>query len=250
MNNDLKKLYTTSSKHSNYQMLSTRVRELIGAEDLNINSRYEKERLDYIASNVEINGKHVLDIGGNTGYFTFEVIDFGAKEVNYYEGNKVHADFVKKVVDLTDLNNKVKVSEEYYLFDKYEQRYDVALLLNVIHHLGDDFGNEDDVSAAKILMLKSINQMSAVSKYLVFQMGYNWCGDRTKCLFENGTKREMIDFIVNGTKEEWEVVKIGIAVGTKENIHYEDLNDINIKREDSVGEFLNRPIFIMRSKKL
>lgn len=33
-------------------------------------------------------GKSVLDIGGNSGFFTFELIEKGAKKIHYYEGNK------------------------------------------------------------------------------------------------------------------------------------------------------------------
>ena len=68
-------------------------------------------------------------------------------------------------------------------------------------------------------------------------------------LFENGTKKELIDYILSGTKNDWEINYIGIAQSFQQKIQYCDLNDINIERNDDLGEFLNRPIFIMKSKR-
>ena len=39
-----------------------------------------------------------------------------------------------------------------------------------------------------------------------------------------------------------------IAEKTEDGLNYSDLNDRNIGRIDELGEFLNRPLFIMKSK--
>lgn len=42
---------------------------------------------------------------------------------------------------------------------------------------------------------------------------------------------------------------VGIAQRSEGGlIEYIELNDENIKRDDSLGEFLNRPIFVLKSK--
>ena len=41
---------------------------------------------------------------------------------------------------------------------------------------------------------------------------------------------------------------IGIAESAGDKIIYNELDSKNIERQDSLGEFLNRPIFIMESK--
>ena len=69
-------------------------------------------------------------------------------------------------------------------------------------------------------------------------------------LFAGGEKREMIEFITAGTADLWELQDIGIAVSSDQGIVYEDLDSENIQRMDELGEFLNRPIFILRSKSL
>ena len=84
---------------------------------------------------------------------------------------------------------------------------------------------------------------------MVFQLGFNWKGNRNLGLFENGSKVELIDFIAEGVKNYWTIEKIGIAEAANNSIEYCDLNDNNIIRNDKIGEFLNRPIFILKSLK-
>lgn len=70
--NKLIELYNESSKHSGYQILASNLEEIIDKSKLKISSRYERERLNYIISKIDLKGKRILDIGGNTGFFTFE----------------------------------------------------------------------------------------------------------------------------------------------------------------------------------
>lgn len=247
--NELRELYLQTSKHSNYQILPYELAEVLKINEENIHSRFEKERLNYICKRVEIEGKRILDIGGNTGYFTFECIKGGCQRVDYFEGNQIHAEFVHNASKIFD-RTKLEVHNSYYLFDENEKKYDVVLCLNVIHHLGADFFVGNNMEDAKKVMLECINALSYTTEYMVFQMGYNWCGDRNRCLFENGTKKELEDFLFFGVGEFWNIINIGIAVKNKGIVRYEDKNDVNNIRNDELGEFLNRPIFIMKSKKL
>ncbi|MCF6204852.1 MAG: hypothetical protein L3J59_14485, partial [Methylococcaceae bacterium] len=92
--------------------------------------------------------------------------------------------------------------------------------------------------------------LSRKTRYLVFQLGFNWKGDVKKPLFKNGTKEEMISFITKGVESSWEVKSIGIAEKTNNKYIYKNINTNNIKRDDSLGEFLNRPLFILKSKNI
>lgn len=247
---NLKELYSFASKHSNYQLLSRRLSNIIGSDAIEVQSRHEFERLDYILNNVEINNKFILDIGGNTGFFTFEMIDHGAKKVHYYEGNNIHAEFVRLSSKILDIDKKIEITNDYFASENYifNKKYDIILLLNILHHIGDDYGNKRmSVEKAKKIMISELNNVSLITEYIVFQLGFNWKGNRDTCLFENGTKKEMIEFILNGTRDHWEITKIGIAESKKGIIKYSDLSDMNIGRNDELGEFLNRPIFIMKS---
>lgn len=238
-------LYNKTSKHSGYQILTEEIYDFLDVENMNVLSRYEQERFDYIVKNLSLKDKSVLDIGGNTGFFTFQAIKNGAKHVDYYEGNKDHADFVELAKELYD-GTKISVFNEYFSFET-EKKYDIVFFLNVIHHLGDDFFAEKSIEKSKERMCKCINNISEFASVLVFQMGFNWKGNINYPLFSNGTKNEMIDFILDTTKGKWEAIAIGIPEKINE-IVYREKNNQNIKRIDSLGEFLNRPIFILKSR--
>ena len=245
----IKELYFNTSKHSNYQILPQRISNIIEIPNDRIISRFEKERLDFISKKVDFTGKKVLDIGGNTGYFSFESLDLGADSVTHIEGNAEHSDFVKNMARLTD--SDIKTLNTYFDFNEIlkDEYFDVVFNLNVIHHLGDDFGDN------KISKEKALQTMSETFKYfedrcgtMIFQMGFCWKGDRNELLFENGTKSEMIDFVKNSIGEKWKISTIGIAETTNNQTFYNELSSSNIERNDLLGEFRNRPIFIINKK--
>lgn len=247
---DLIKKYSEFSKHSHYQILPNSLKRIIGVHGVNIKTRFEKKRLDYILKKINIERKSILDIGGNIGYFTFEFIEKKAKKVHYYEGNKNHSDFVKLAASALGIDNSIKITNNYFSFSKKEKKeFDVILLLNVLHHVGDDYGNKiKTIGEAKAKILSELNSLEFFSEYLIFQMGFNWKGKKDLCFFENGTKKELIDFVRKGIKKNWDIVSIGIAQNGNNFIEYVDLNSQNIERNDDLGEFLNRPIFIFKSK--
>ena len=240
-------LYEKNSKHSNYQILPEVLKEYLDQDKLNINSRYEKERMQYFKSKVLFKNKKLLDIGANTGYFTFESVDAGVSQALVYEGNTNHSKFIEEASKI--VKYPIKVNHSYYTFDeKNEEQFDIVLLLNIVHHFGDDYGNQSVHKAdAKKHMIQCINSLSYNCETMIFQMGFNWKGDRHDCLFDEGTKKEQIEFIKNGVKDFWQVQEIGVAQKYEDKVVYEDVNGENIKREDSIGEFLNRPIIILKS---
>lgn len=246
----LKTMYEKTSKHSNYQILSEELRHLFCEDNFEIKSRNEKARLDYILKNINVKDKSILDIGGNTGYFTFELLSNGAKNVEYYEGNNEHASFVELASEVIEKKHQLVVHNKYFDFRK-SKIFDIVLLLNVLHHIGDDFEN-NDISKEKALkkIIEYMNFMLRNTNILVFQLGFNWKGNVSLPFFENGTKKELIDFVTNGLEKKYKIIKIGIAVKENDTICYNDLNEINIKRDDTLGEFLNRPLFIIKNNEI
>jgi hypothetical protein len=241
--------YSIKSKHSNYQILPNRLKKMLGEDDVQTRTRFEVQRISYILEKVPIKGKSILDIGGNTGFFTFELINAGAMSADCYEGNREHAEFVKTAAKVLGLHN-IRVLNKYFSFDgKRTKRYDVALLLNVLHHIGDDYGDKGIlIEEAKKCVIRQLNSLKNTADILVFQLGFNWQGDPKRCLFEGGTKQEMINYVEDGVKNHWDIEFVGVAELIEGKIKYSDLNKKNIKRDDSLGEFLNRPIFILKSK--
>ncbi|MBK8226871.1 MAG: class I SAM-dependent methyltransferase [Flavobacteriales bacterium] len=245
----MKALYIETTKHSHYQRMPRFLEGLIAPEDLRkAHDRFDEQRLDYFASKLDFAGKRVLDIGANTGYFTFEAFERGAREVICYEGNAEHAEFIRCAAGIFD--RKVVVQEKYLDFGAPvpEAPFDIVLLLNVLHHVGDDFGDKSiTINQARKKIIENMNAFASQTDHIIVQIGFSWQTDYTKPLFPRGSKGEVIEFFRAGIKGYWEEVAIGIAEVSDGVTRYVDLNDGNVQRDDSIGEFRNRPIFILKS---
>ncbi len=238
------------SKHSQYQALAAPIKHLIPTGKLKIHSRFEQERLEFILNHLTVAGSIFADIGGNTGFFTLELISRSARLVFFIDGNREHCDFVKESIDILGWQDRIVIYPHYLRFDDdlAQINVDVCLLLNVLHHVGDDYGDcQESIEAARRSILDSLIRLSNHSKLLILQLGFNWKGDKNLPLFSKGTKRELIDFVESGTRRAWKIRYIGIAERTLCGVTYKEVNSDNIERDDSLGEFLNRPVFIMES---
>ena len=248
---NIKQLLNYKSKHSNYQMLPRGILEMLNIDSYYFKSHYENERLSFIIDSLPLKKYNFVDVGANTGYFTFELLDNGADNAICYEGNEIHADFIKYAAKKLGYNSKVNIKRKFFDFSKDVKniKTDVMLLLNVLHHIGDDF-DSSKVDQKNVLVQISayLKNLAAVSEFLVFQLGFNWKGDINLPLFSKGTKGEIIDYIKKELRNEFDIVRIGIAEKDNSKIVYRDVNEKNILRDDSLGEFLNRPLFILKAK--
>lgn len=245
----LRRLYEQSSKHSGYQSLAPSLTAILGASAIDAADKYENERLAFIQSHVSFENKRVVDVGGNTGFFALTAAET-ASRVDYFEGNADHAAFVDEAVSALGLGERVNVHASYLEFDDLpETRYDVMLLLNVLHHVGDDFGDGGlSLEQAHDQIIRDLRAALQIAEVIVFQLGFNWQGNVAQPLFAGGTKAEMISFIKSGINDLASLTAIGIATGTRSKAVYEPVDDANLARRDDLGEFLNRPIFILERK--
>lgn len=243
-------LYNRASKHSNYQVLARRVQALLGEQGLSVVSRHERERLAWIAQQVDFTDQQVVDIGGNTGFFSFEALDLGAAKVTYCEGNAEHCAFVRQAAEMLGEQSRLQVQPGYVDFNgHWPGRVGVMLLLNVLHHIGDDYG-DSNLAQERALehVANTLRALAGNVSTLVFQLGFNWKGDRHLPLFSEGTKAQMIGFIEQVVAGYWEIQAIGVAQSLPTGgVEYAALSAQNLPRADALGEFLNRPLFVLRS---
>ncbi len=245
----LQALYVERSKHSSYQLIHPTLAAAFGATDALPAGKRETERQRYFDSVLRYEGQRVLDIGANTGYFSFAALAQGAASVLSIEGNPRHAQFIAAGAQAIDVGDRLQVRNAYYDFSALdEERHDLTFCLNVLHHLGDDFGDPAlTITQARRNMLACLNRMSAVTGTLVLQLGFNWKGDRRHPLFAGGEKAALIEFVSEGIDASWSLDEVAVVnVRTRQ---YEPVGAHNIARVDALGEFMNRPIFVLRSRR-
>lgn len=248
-------LEIVSKKH--YQKYHPKVLEMLkkidGFREIGVYhaDTFDKERADFMFSKLDFNDLNVLDIGSNIGYFTFSSVFEGASLVTSIENDPIDLRLIELQAELLNKSNNVKAIKESFDFSKKtSDSFDVIFCLNVLHHVGRYFDDANIIQAqAKEKILEYLNFLSFSTSYCFFQLGYNWKGDPKLPLFEYGTKLEVIDFIRTGTKEYWDIEDIGIPEKFDGKIVYGELTDKNIVRDNSMGEFLNRPLFILKKKR-
>jgi SAM-dependent methyltransferase len=243
-------LYQRHSKHSSYQQVHPLLAPLLGRPgDLPV-GKLEAQRQRFFASQVGYAGARVLDIGANTGYFSFAAIASGAATVQCYEGNADHAEFIRAGAGALGLADRLQVQARYFEFQAgLAPRYDIVLCLNVLHHLGDDFGDRSlAVEPARQRMLACLNGLADATSTLILQLGFNWKGDVRHPLFDGGEKAAQLAFVEQGTRGAWSLA--AVAVPDPSTREYEPLSPHNLARNDAVGEFMNRPLFVLRSRRV
>lgn len=239
----LKQLY---KKMPPYQSIPHEVIKILQIDDTEESNKYERQRMDFLKQTINFKDAKIADIGGNAGYFSFEAIKEGAKKIIYYEGDDKYSDFVEEACKLFNKNICIKREFVNLEIEIKENPFDIILLFNVIHHYGRYFG-ENDISMKKAIdkIKMIIRNICKQTKYLVLQFGFNWKGNPNLPFFTNGEKNEMINFVKEMCSSYAKIEFIGIPEGTVDSIKYQLLNTENIKRRDDLGEFLNRPIFIL-----
>lgn len=246
----LVELYRKGGKHANYQEIPACLTGFFDGMRITPRIGRESARLNFILKHLPIKGSRIVDIGANTGYFTFGLLDAGAAKVVSYEGNPIHAEFIRVAAESVGLTNRIAVRNEYFDFERPSHRdvVNLILLMNVLHHVGDDYGQSTGVADARKQIGESLKRLATMTRHLVFQLGYNWKGNRDLPLFANGTKSEQIEFVNSVMLGFWDIVAIGIADMRTEGLVYTPPTPANLVRQDALGEFLNRPLFLCRSR--
>jgi len=235
------------SKHACYQEIPALLRPHLADSSLPALRRYEAARLRYMLDRIEVEDRSVLDIGSNGGFFALEMLRFGARRATAYEGSPDHAAFLQAARRTLGLEARLQVHPRYFDFEHEHGHHDVGLLLNVLHHVGDDYGDTTlSVEGARREIARSLRRMREHCGTLVFQLGFNWKGNPRAGLFQHGTIDEMVAFVEAGIGHAWQIRHVGVAEhDATEGIVYRDLCDGNRHRKDELGEFLNRPIFVL-----
>lgn len=242
----LEPMLAARSKHSTYQALHPLVTSLVGTEYLPPGKR-ESARWAFMSRRLPLQGLRVLDVGANTGYFSLGAVEAGAAHVTAIEGNAAHAAFIEGCADWLGWREKLEVQPCYFEFEPQGLRYDLSFCLNVLHHLGDDFGDSGlTVDMARQGIVRHLQALSHRVRYCWFQLGFNWKGQREQPLFEHGRKQEVIDLVAAHCSSHWKILEVGVY--DPSSSQFEPVREALLERWDDQGEFLNRPLFLLESR--
>lgn len=252
--------YYDDSKHSVYQSMPEFVQKELGiAIEINQEWRGDVERYNYITSHFDFNGKSILDIGANSGYFSLNLAKHFGKQVIVYEPNRNHCEIVETIAKHFAVNNIIVFQKGVGIEDLPDiEKSDIVLHLNVLHHAGVDFDTNDvrNIPELKHYIANYLAILKDKTHHLIFQMGYNWGGNKKTPIFDRINGYELIHFFIETcSQNNWEVKKIGLAMKENQKISYKnmqapfDFEMINqiISKQTELSEFYKRPIFICRS---
>jgi len=246
----IQKWISIDNKHRDYVSVHEALYPYINFRNSPIQfGRGERERFSFIRNTVPIEGAHIADIGGNTGFFTISYLLAGAQKVTYFETEEVLCNFVDSACKHLGLRDRLEIINAPFNFQSDGQPvYDCLNLLNVIHHAGEDFAEEiNGIEVCREFMFYSLRETASYCKNLVMQMSFLWKGDPALPMFRNGTKAEMIGALDAELHRHYSFSAIGIYDCEDGVSRYSELSAQNISRNSDYREFFNRPIFIMKS---
>lgn len=182
--NELRELYAETSKHGQYQTIPDRLAALLGIQfEVNEEWRGDRPRYPLIKEFIQESAcRSVLDVGANTGFFALSLAgDLPHLSVKACELNKTHARIIELLarvggyqVAVTDQPADLAHAGGFGL-------HDCALHLNILHHAGHDFDaiHVKDRDAYRSYAVAYLQAFRGTARRMVYQMGYNWKGDKT-----------------------------------------------------------------------
>lgn len=230
----LQELYNNESKHYRYQNIPIFVQKELGYyEKIDESWRGDTARFEYIMHKLtNINFSSMADIGANTGFFTLSLADkMKEKKFAAFEPNESQSIFIETVKNYFDLENILVLNRSVGLLDIQEiDFYDCVLLLNVLHHAGVDFDLDlvrDNLTEFEKYFIEYMGELRKKAKLAIFQLGYNWGGNKLKPIIPTNSIVGMISYQVDAV----------IDAGWK----LKDIALFTRKSTDSIGAYIDLP---------
>ena len=252
--------YLDGGKHSQYQNFPKFVSDEFGiVADIDETWRGDTARYDYISKYLEqIQYESLVDIGANTGKFCLELAHTNKDKTFFaYEINSNYIDLINCIKQYFDMNNIKAINEaaDKEGLSKIEE-CDVMLHMNVLHHAGVDFDARYvmDIEMFEEYAVEYLKLLSDKCNRLVFQLGYNWGGNKERPIVDTNNISGMIKFgKMISENSDWTIERV--ALYNRKECKYVEVDGNNyikdIERLDMINnsEFYKRPIFILKSKK-
>jgi hypothetical protein len=252
----LKSLYSDNSKHSRYQNIPAFVRQELGySETIDENWRGDTARYNYLLNQFDFTKEMVIgDIGANTGFFSLSLAHkYPNLKVYAYECNPKHVEHIEIIKDYFSLSN-LFVEQEMLNLKNIDnlKHHDLIINFNVLHHAGVDYDrdivNLDNFESYATAYLAKLREKT---EKIIFQMGYNWGGNKQKPIIKLSNDLDKIDFTAKiFQKAGWKIDIIAI-IKKNENNYYENIrkdifeilvnsNDCHTEHLDILNDYINK----------
>ncbi len=273
LRNELRQLYADGSKHSVYQNVPAFVSEALGySEKIDELWRGDTARYQYLVSHLDWGGQAVVDVGANTGFFALSLAHrHRDARVTAVEGNPNHASFIRRIAALFEMSNvAVRCAYADYAGSLLLPECDTMLLLNIVHHAGVDFdvGMVAEPPALADYAVEYLGRIKMRTRRVVFQMGYNWGGNKQKPIVPLAQDARKIVYTGRLFRAcGWTIRSVAVAQPTEQPPYraYDDLprtvvETLNESRDEAtclavvgdvlhgrlpeLSEFYRRPLFV------
>ncbi len=272
LHEDLRRLYYDASKHSAYQSVPEFVEAELGfTVPLDHNWRSDKPRYEYLVNHLDFRGRRVIDIGANTGYFTLNLARTYGARVVAYEANPNHCEIIERIVEEFGVAG-VRVYARGIGVDDVRKldSTDIVLFSNVAHHAGHDY-DEIQVPERRAVyahLVAYAGRLAERAEQLVFQMGYNWGGNKAEPIVAVPDNYGKLVYTVGGLETAgWRIDRVAMAFRDANGIAFVDVDwraileagsEPSIERstdaraalcrygisQDGMSEFYRRPLFL------
>jgi hypothetical protein len=269
----LKKLYFDDSKHAVYQNIPGFIQKALGfTVTIDEKWRGDTARWDNLKENLDVNYIQSLgDIGANTGFFSLSIAHrFPQLTVHAYEANQNHHHFIDIIKNQFHLAN-IHAHNQFINLNGIGKlsTHDCLLNLNVLHHAGVDF-DKDAVCFESFFdyACRYLDKLSHKSKKMIFQMGFNWGGNKNyPIVLVNDDPGKILFLAKIFQKSGWRIEKI-FTMKKPDVFKYFEMPseissslDTNLKKAEKLlynyyikyrlvtfSEFYRRPIFYCSSR--
>jgi len=226
----LRELYHDSSKHSVYQSVPSFIATALGyQEEIHSLWRSDAPRHEYLARRLVLReGASVADIGANTGFFSLNLAHSRPDlRITAFEMNPRHAEFIALSAAAFSLDGVAVKSQSCDLAGLEQMpEFDAVYLLNVLHHAGFDFdaGVPDDNVAFTGHAVKYLSRLRTKAARLVFQIGSNRGGDKSRPLFPRDDDASRIAWIAAALDASgWRIRHIAYATLVRGAVVFRDV---------------------------
>lgn len=212
---ELLERWSSHGKHRNYQQLPDFISSDFGiSAPIDEQWRGDTSRLHYLRSRLDFHGARVLDIGANTGFFSLSLAHDEQAIVTAVEPDADNLRFIQWIGEHYGLSNLATsgIPATLETLDALPDS-DIILLLNVLHHAGDDFDGHlvKRTEELKDYLAAYLSKISRKCTTLIFQMGYNWCGNKATPIMPVRRPFVMVDYLREVFDQSgWKIAHVGV----------------------------------------